>query len=49
MIAVLPTAASRVLDLTGKQIGHRLRRAAVGHVDQIDAGHRLEQLAGQVN
>ena len=37
------------IHLAGEQIGHRLRRAAVGDVDEIDAGHGLEQLTGQVD
>jgi hypothetical protein len=33
------------LHLTGEQVTERGGRAAVGHVNKIDAGHRFEQLA----
>ena len=31
------------------QIGERRRRAAIGHVHHVDAGHHLEQLAGHMD
>jgi hypothetical protein len=36
------------VDLAGQQIGHRRRRAAVGHVHQLDPGAQAEQLGGQM-
>ena len=36
------------LHLPAEQIGQRRRRAAIGHVDHVDAGHHLEQLAGDM-
>ena len=36
------------LHLPAEQIGERRRRAAIGHVDHVDAGHHLEQLAGHM-
>ena len=36
------------LHLPAEQIGQRGRRAAIGHVDHVDAGHHLEQLAGHM-
>ena len=36
------------LHLPAEQIGERGRRAAIGHVDHVDAGHHLEQLAGHM-
>ena len=36
------------LHLSAEQIGQRGRRAAIGHVHHVDAGHHLEQLAGHV-
>ena len=36
------------LHLPAEQIGQRRRTAAIGHVHHVDAGHHLEQLAGDV-
>src|ERR1700756_4175447 len=36
------------LDVAGDEIVHRWSRAAIGHVDDIDVGHALEQFAGKV-
>ena len=36
------------LHLSAEQIGQRGRVAAIGHVDHVDAGHHLEQLAGDM-
>ena len=36
------------LHLPAEQIGQRGRRAAIGHVQHVDAGHHLEQLAGDM-
>jgi hypothetical protein len=36
------------LDLAPEEIRHRLPRALVRHVQHVDAGERLEQLAGEV-
>jgi len=36
------------LHLSGDQIGHHGRAAAIGDVDHVDPGHHLEQLARQV-
>ena len=36
------------LHLPADQIGHHRRAAAIGHVHHVDAGHHLEQLAGEV-
>ena len=35
------------IDLAGEQVGHRLPRALVRHVQQLDARHRREELAGR--
>ena len=37
------------LHLPGEQVGERRRRAAIRHVDHVDAGHHLEQLAGHMD
>ena len=34
--------------MSRKQIGQCWYRAAVGHVNQIDSGHHLQHLAGQM-
>ena len=36
------------LHLPAEQVGERGRRAAIGHVHHVDAGHHLEQLAGHM-
>ena len=36
------------LHLSAEQIGKRGCRAAIRHVNQVDAGHHLEQLAGNM-
>ena len=36
------------LHLSAEQIGQRGRRTAIGHVNHVDAGHHLEQLAGDM-
>ena len=36
------------LHLSGEQIGERGGRATIGHVNQVDAGHHLEQFAGSL-
>ena len=36
------------LDFAGDQVVDRLRAAAIGHVQDVGAGHRLEQLAAEV-
>ena len=36
------------LHLPAEQIGQRGRPAAIGHVHHVDAGHHLEQLAGDM-
>jgi hypothetical protein len=36
------------VDLPAAQVGDRRRRAAIRHVEDIDAGRLLEQFAGQV-
>src|SRR6516165_9253621 len=35
--------------LTTDHVGERRRRAAIGHVNEIDAGHHLEKLAGNMD
>src|SRR5262249_9008018 len=37
------------LHLTGELVGHGLRRVAVWHVNDVDTGHHLEQLAREKN
>ena len=41
-------AVEHDLHLPAEQIGQRRRRAAIGHVNHVDAGHHLEQLAGDM-
>ena len=41
-------AAEHDLHLSAEQIGERGRRAAIRHVDHVDAGHHLEQFAGDM-
>ena len=36
------------LHLSAEQVGKRGRRAAIRHVNHVDAGHHLEQLAGNM-
>ena len=36
------------LDLAFEQIGDRRRVAAIRHVQHVDAGHHLEQFAGEM-
>ena len=36
------------LHLSAEQISQRRRLAAIWHVDHVDAGHHLEQLAGHM-
>ena len=36
--------AEQAVHLAAEQIGHRLRRATIGHCLEFDAGGRLEQL-----
>ena len=36
------------LHLSANQVGQCGRTAAIGHVNHVDAGHHLEQLAGHV-
>ena len=40
--------AEHDLHLSAEQIGQRGRPAAIGHVNHVDAGHHLEQLAGNM-
>ena len=42
------SAGEHDLHLSAEQIGKRRRRAAIGHVNHVDAGHHLEQLAGHM-
>ena len=45
----MPDRARKVVEqrlhLTGQQVGERGGGAAIGHVDDVDAGHHLEQFA----
>ena len=41
--------AEHHLHLAADQIGQRGRAAAIGHVQHIDAGHHLEQFAGDMD
>ena len=42
-------AVDQHLDPAGQEIGHDAGIAAIRHVHDVDAGGRLEQLAGEVN
>ena len=41
-------SAEHDLHLSADQVGERGRAAAIGHVNHVDAGHHLEQLAGHM-
>ena len=43
-----PTGGEHDLHLPGDEIGHRRPRTTIGHVHHFDAGHHLEQLAGDM-
>ena len=42
------SAREHDLHLSAEQVGQRGRRAAIGHMHHVDAGHHLEQLAGHM-
>ena len=49
MYSIDAAVASNIdLHLPAEQIGQRGRRAAIGHMHHVDAGHHLEQLAGDM-
>ena len=49
MYSIEMDMAEHDLHLPADQVGKRRRRAAIGHVHHVDAGHHLEQLAGDMD
>src|SRR6516165_8887675 len=49
MCSIATTSPKKTdLHLSGDQIGYQLTSATIGHVNHVDTGHHLEQLAGDV-